>query len=414
MRGRDRIVVIEDVLVIDASRPAGARATIEIRGPLIHDVRAPGAPAPDDAVVVDGRGRSVTPGLIDAHFHAYASEFDVFGIDASPTSFVALQAGRKLRDALHRGFTTVRDVAGGDSGLRRAIERGVFDAPDYLYTGPALSQTGGHGDNHHPGVDACAEHHHMGVVVDGPVEVRRAVRAHLRDGAHAIKVMASGGVASHSDPVHVSQFSLEELRAAVDEATRFGTYVTAHAYTSDAVQRAIDCGIACIEHGNLIDADTIDRMAATGTALVPTLIAYEAMDRRGAGVGMSEENRRKNAVVLEKGRAATRLAAARGVRVGFGTDLMGDLDDEQLGGLRIHVEVLGVEKAILSATSVNAQILGLDDRGRVEPGLRADLVMYDGDVRESPEAMWTEEADRMVLLAGRDVRGTPPSYDRAG
>lgn len=411
---QERLIVIEDVLVIDATRQEGVRATVEVRGELIHEVRAPGGAVPEGATVIDGRGSSLIPGLIDAHFHAYASEFDVFGIDASPTSFVALQAGRKLGDALRRGFTTVRDVAGGDSGLRRAIDRGVFDAPDYLYTGPALSQTGGHGDNHHPGVDACADHHHMGVVVDGPVEVRRTVRAHLRDGAHAIKVMASGGVASHSDPVHVSQFSEEELIAAVDEAARFGTYVTAHAYTAEAVRRAVECGIACIEHGNLIDAQTIDLMAGAGTGFVPTLIAYEAMDRRGARVGMSDDNRRKNAVVLEKGREAVRLAAQRGVRVGFGTDLMGDLDDEQLAGLRIHIEVLGVAQAIVSATAVNADILGLRDRGRIEPGLRADLVLYRGDVLVEPEVMWTEAAERIVLRGGRDVGATPPEYLRAG
>ncbi|MFE6735270.1 amidohydrolase family protein [Microbacterium sp. NPDC057650] len=408
------IVVIEDVLVVDASHPAGERATVEIRGELIFEVRAPGGDVPDGATVIDGRGRTLVPGLIDAHFHAYASEFDGFGIDSSPTSFVALQAGRKLGDALRRGFTTVRDVAGGDHGLRRAIERGVFDAPDYFYTGPALSQTGGHGDSHHPGVEACAGHQHMGVVVDGPVEIRRTIRSHLRDGAHAIKVMASGGVASHSDPLHVSQFSHEELAAAVDEAQRFGTYVTAHAYTSDAVQRAIAAGIAGIEHGNLIDAETIDLMVEADTTLVPTLIAYEAMDRRGARVGMSDDNRRKNAVVLEKGRAATRLAADRGVRVGFGTDLMGDLDDEQLAGFRIHVEVLGVARAIVSATAVNAGIMGLDDRGRVEPGLRADLVLREGNVLEHPEVMWTEDAERVVLRAGRDIRTTGPEYQRTG
>ena len=409
-----RIVVIEDVLVIDADRREGERATVEIHGDLIHEVRAPGGEAPAGAVVIDGRGHSLVPGLIDAHFHAYASEFDGFGIDSSPTSFVALQAGRKLGDALRRGFTTVRDVAGGDSGLRRAIHRGVFDAPDYFYTGPALSQTGGHGDNHHPGADACAEHHHMGIVVDDPIEIRRTIRTFLRDGAHAIKVMASGGVASHSDPLHVSQFSMEELTAAVDEATRYGTYVTAHAYTSEAVQRAVAAGIACIEHGNLIDEETIELMASAGTSLVPTLIAYEAMQRRGEAVGMSAENRRKNAVVLEKGRIATRMAADRGVRVGFGTDLMGDLDDEQLAGLRIHVEVLGAAGAIVSATAVNAEIMGLTDRGHVAAGLRADLVLYPGNVLERPEVMWDEGAERIVLLGGRDVNATARSYDRAG
>lgn len=407
-----RPVVIEDVLVVDADRMAGERATVELRDGLIADVRSPGGPAPADAAVVDGRGRTLLPGLIDAHLHAYASEFDVFGIDSSPMSFVALQAGRKLGDALRRGFTTIRDVAGGEPGLRRAIERGVFLAPDYLYTGLALSQTGGHGDARHPGVDACAHHHHMGEVVDGVDDVRRAVRDRFRQGAHAIKVMASGGVASHADPLRVAQYSMDELRAAVEEADRFGSYVTAHAYTSDAVLRAVEAGIACIEHGNLIDAEAVAAMVAADTALVPTLVAYEAMGRRGSSVGMTPDNRAKNEVVLTQGRESMRLAFDSGVRVGWGSDLMGDLDDEQLAGIRIHVEVLGVAEAIRSVTAVNAGILRLDDRGYVRAGLRGDVVLYADDVLQRPEALWSEGAERRVFLQGRDVFADGPVYAR--
>lgn len=409
--------LIQDVLVMDADHPAGERCTVVIADGCFESVAPAGGRALSDepgSTVIDGSGSTLIPGLIDAHLHAYASEFDGFGIDSSPISFVALQGGRKLQQALRRGFTTVRDVAGGDLGLQRAIHRGVIDAPDYLFTGPALSQTGGHGDSRHPGVEACAHHSLMGEVVDGVDDIRRAVRERLRSGAHAIKVMASGGVSSHADPLRASQYSHAELQAAAEEARRFGAYVTAHAYTADAVQRAIQAGITCIEHGNLIDDATIAVMARKRIALVPTLIAYDAMHRRGSAIGMTSDARRKNAVVLEQGREATRRAHDAGVLVGFGTDLMGDLDDEQLGGLRIQVEVLGLSDALRSATATNAKILGLTDRGVIRAGLRADAVLLEGDLREHPERLWDPSANRRVLLEGRSVDREPAQYERLG
>ncbi|NUL45855.1 amidohydrolase family protein [Cellulosimicrobium funkei] len=409
--------IITNVLVMDADRPEGEIETVVFSRGFIEsigeDVDGTGLTEAEDTVV-DGIGRTLIPGLIDAHLHAYASEFDGFGIDSSPTSFVALQGSRKLREALYRGFTTVRDVAGGDLGLQQALLHGVVEGPDYLFTGPALSQTGGHGDGRTPGVEACAHHHHMGEIVDGADNVRRVVRERLRSGAHAIKVMASGGVASHADPLRAPQYSLPELEAAAEEAERFGSYVTAHAYTADAVQRAVRSGIRCIEHGNLIDDETIKLMVEEGAALVPTLIAYDAMGRRGEQIGMTEDARQKNAVVLDKGREAARKAHEAGVSVGFGSDLMGDLDDEQLAGLRIHVEVLGLAAALRSATAINARILGLTDRGRLAPGLRADAVLLGGDLRQSPAQLWDPDADRQVYLGGRLVGVEPVRYQRVG
>ncbi len=405
--------VITDVLVLDADHPQGRIATVVFDHGIITTVTSDPVHAKDSGERrVEGSGRTLIPGLIDAHLHAYASEFGGFGIDSSPVSYVALQGARKLREALARGFTTVRDVAGGDLGLQRALRRGVIEGPDYYFTGPALSQTGGHGDSRHPGVEACAHHHLMGEVVDGVDEVRRAVRERLRRSAHAIKVMASGGVASHADPLRSSQYSVAELETAAQEAHRFGSYVTAHAYTSEAVQRAVRAGITCIEHGNLIDEQTIALMLEHSTALVPTLIAYDAMDRRGAEVGMSEQAREKNQVVLEQGRETTRRAHRAGVRVGFGSDLMGDLDDEQLAGLRIHVEVLGLPEALRAATATNAEILGLEDRGRIREGLRADAVLLEGDLREDPQPLWDPRGRRRVFLEGRDVQTHPARYHR--
>jgi imidazolonepropionase-like amidohydrolase len=230
--------------------------------------------APEDAEqVIDARGGTVLPGLIDAHFHAYGIGLDLLGIEATPPSYVALAGGRRLNSALRRGFTTVRDVAGGDAGLARAIAEGLIAAPRYLYTGPGLSQTGGHGDAR----DVCACHSHMVEVVDGIDAVRRAVRDRFRRGAHAIKIMTSGGVMSLTDPIRIPQYSAEEIRTAADEATRRGSYVAAHAYSPAAIRHSVENGVRSIEHGNLLDADTAAIMASHGAFLVPTLAAYHAI-----------------------------------------------------------------------------------------------------------------------------------------
>ncbi|OZB47342.1 MAG: hypothetical protein B7X40_09565, partial [Cellulomonas sp. 14-74-6] len=177
----------------------------------------------EGATTLDGRGRWLIPGLIDAHFHAYATSQDGLEDERGPLSFAAINGTRRLGAALRRGFTTVRDVAGGDIGLARAIDADLFDSPRYLFTGPALSQTGGHGDPRSAHVDICFSHGHMCEIVDGLEPLRLAVRNRLRKGAHAIKVMTSGGVFSLTDPIRVPQYSAEELRAVIrDSLDAFG------------------------------------------------------------------------------------------------------------------------------------------------------------------------------------------------
>jgi imidazolonepropionase-like amidohydrolase len=359
-----------------------------------------GDPRPADRVL-DARGRTVLPGLIDAHCHAYGISLDMLGIESRPLSYIALVAARRLAGALGRGFTTVRDPSGGDAGLARAIAEGLLPSPRYLWTGAALSQTGGHGDVRAPDSDLCGCGAHTVEVVDGVDPLRRAVRDRFRRGAHAIKVMASGGVVSLTDPIRIPQYSAEELRAVSDEATRRGSYVAAHAYSPEAIRHAVDNGVRSIEHGNLLDADTAAAMAAAGAFLVPTLGTYEAMERRGAELGMAEVSRAKNREVLEAGRRAVELARAAGVRVGFGTDLMGVLEDEQLTGLRVQVEVDGPLLALQSATSVNADLLNRPDLGRVRPGAAADLLVVDGNPLEDPAVLWGPPSVRTVVQAGR-------------
>jgi imidazolonepropionase-like amidohydrolase len=351
--------------------------------------------------VLDARGGTVLPGLIDAHCHAYGISLDMLGIEGRSLSYVALAGARRLARVLRRGFTTVRDVAGGDAGFGLAIGEGLIAAPRYLYTGAALSQTGGHGDPRGVDMDVCGCAAHMTEVVDGVDAVRTAVRDRFRRGAHAIKIMTSGGVMSLADPIRIPQYSAEEVRAATDEAGRRGSYVAAHAYSAEAIRHSVVNGVRSIEHGNLMDAETAALMAEHGVFLVPTLATYDALSRRGKEVGLSPVSAAKNIEVLDAGAEAVRLARAAGVRVGFGTDLMGELEDEQLNGLRLQVEVDGPLDALRAATSVNADLLGRPDLGRVQVGSVADLVILPGDPFTTPSLLWGDE--RIVVQAGVPV-----------
>src|SRR5262245_39345639 len=357
-----------------------------------------GPPQPADRVI-DAQGGTVLPGLIDAHCHAYGISLDMLGIEGRPLSYVALVGARRLARSLARGFTTIRDVAGGDAGLARAIAEGLIQAPRYLYTGAALSQTGGHGDPRGVDFDVCGCHSYGTEVVDGVDAVRAAVRDRFRRGAHAIKLMTSGGVMSLSDPIRVPQYSAEEVRAATDEASRRGSYVAAHAYSPEAIRHSVENGVHSIEHGNLLDAPTAALMAEHGAFLVPTLATYDAMSRRGKEVGMSPISADKNLEVLEAGANAVELARAAGVQVGFGTDLMGGLEDEQLNGLRLQVEVDGVVKALRAATSGNATLIRRPDLGRVKVGCVADLLVLDGNPLDTPSLLWGQ--DRTIIQAGQ-------------
>lgn len=398
-------LVITHARIFDGNSASLVDGDVVVRNGRILAVVADGDERPagidDHTTVVEADGKVVIPGLIDAHFHAYAVGLDLFEIETTPLSYVAVRATQRLGRALRRGFTTVRDVAGGDAGLARAIAEHQFSSPGYLHTGPALSQTGGHGDPHPGDRQASAGCCTMTEVVDGVDDLRRAVRVRLRAGAHAIKIMTSGGVVSPTDPLRMAQYSAEEIRAVTDEAIRRGSYVAAHAYFPEAIIHSVTNGVRSIEHGNLLDADTARVMADHHAVLVPTLVAYDALDRRGPELGLAAVSQAKNREVLAAGQHAIELAAEAGVTIGFGSDLMGDLEDEQLQGLRLQTEVQGVLGALRAATSGNAAVLRRDDIGRLEEGCLADMVLLDRDPFTDPSALW--EPRRTVILAGQVV-----------
>lgn len=397
-------LVITDALLHgnenDGNGDGPVEADVVVRGGRIVAVGAGARRGHEAARTLAAAGASLLPGLIDAHFHAYATSLDAWESENTPLSFVALAGARRLRRALRRGFTTVRDVAGGDAGLDRAITAGLIESPRYLWTGPAMSQTGGHGDPRPAGTDVCFHAGPMNEVVDGVENLRVAARDRFRRGAHALKIMASGGVVSPTDPIRLPQYSAEEVRAVTAEARRRGSYVAAHAYSPEAVRHSVDNGVRSIEHGNLLDAETAAVMAAAGAFLVPTLVAYDAMARRWQEVALTPVQRAKNAEVLDAGVRAVRLAREAGVRVGFGSDLMAGLEDDQLRGLRLQAEVTGWRAALHAATRVNAELIGRPDLGRVEEGATADLLLLDGALTDDETLLWNEERRRTVVQGG--------------
>jgi imidazolonepropionase-like amidohydrolase len=364
----------------------------------------------EQAETVDLGGRTLMPGLIDAHVHAIATQVNLARLVDIPVTLVAHEAGALLAAMLDRGFTTVRDAGGADAGLAMAVERGLIHGPRMLVAGRALSQTGGHGDMRPPTVDVtldtcacCQAGAQLARVADGVAECRRAARDELRKGADQIKIMASGGVASPSDPVWNLQYSEEEVRAIVEEARAWRTYVMAHAYTPEAIRRSIDFGVRSIEHGNLIDEATARHVAKHDAFVVPTLVTYEALEREGRALGMPEVSLGKLKDVKDAGVASLEILKRAGVKIGFGTDLLGAMHRHQSREFGIRAEALSPLEIIRSATLVNAELLQrAGTLGVIVPGATADLLAVDGDPLRDLGVLQGQGAHlALIMKAGR-------------
>ncbi|MGV3481462.1 MAG: amidohydrolase family protein [Sphingobium sp.] len=374
----------------------------------IHD-RAQHAEA---ATVIDLDGRTIMPGLIDAHFHAYAAEVNIGALDRMRPGVRALYARRALEEALQRGFTSVRDAAGGDIALAIGIERGLIQGPRFFYSGLALSQTGGHGDMRGSGIECgCAYCGSLTVLADGVDEVRKAAREQLRLGATQVKLFLSGGVASPSDPYWMAQYCDEEIAAAVHEARTRRSYVMAHAHTSDAAMRCIRSGVRSIEHATLIDGETAGAIAtADDVYVVPTLITLRALVEDGAALGLSPVSLAKTIEVERHALRSLDLLYGCKARIGFGTDLLGPLMIRQSAEFRLRREVMPAIDILRSATSVNAALINMtDDLGAVRPGFLADLIVIDGDPLADIELLARPEALMMVMKGGVVHKNTLPA-----
>ncbi len=332
--------------------------------------------------VVDLNGACLMPGLCDAHVHVVAATASFPDLMRWSPMYVTARAGQILSGMLMRGFTTVRDCGGADYGLAQSVEEGYLLGPRLLFSGHAISQTGGHADMRERGEnwEACTCCAGLGRVADGVPEMRRACREELRKGAHFIKIMASGGVSSPTDRIGNTQFAREEIVAAVEEAEAAETYVAAHVYTARAANRALECGVLSIEHGNLIDDSTIDLMLEKDAFLVPTMSTHEVLGTEGVAGGMTQQMCDKVFEVAEAGHRTHAHAHSRGVKMVFGTDLLGPMHRHQLLEFKIRSEFQTPAELIRSATLTAAELFQMQgDIGEIVTGARADLIAIDGD-----------------------------------
>lgn len=337
------------------------------------------------ADVIDCGGRTLMPGLIDSHVHVFLSEVYIRSMESMPLTLMTARAVRLMKGMLDRGFTSVRDTGGADWGIKEAVEKGDVAGPRLFIAGAAIGPTGGHSDPRRR-TDFGARCHCCNAMAytmnisDGISSVRKSAREQMRLGADHIKIMMSGGVASPYDPLDSMQFSVEEVKAAVEEAKAFGRYVCAHAYTPEAITRAAQCGVRAIEHGNLIDDASAKLMAENNMFLTANLVAYYAMKERAAEFGMTGDMLAKNDLVIDGGLRSLEICKRAGVPVAYGSDLLGQLQVDQSREFLLRREVLSPLEIIRSATTVGAQILRMEGKlGTLRAGAFADMILVDGD-----------------------------------
>jgi imidazolonepropionase-like amidohydrolase len=380
------IVVFANARIFDgASADYIENGSVIVEDGIIQAVEPTQTSIPS-ADVVDCTGRTLMPGMIDAHVHVNASSCNLTLASRNLPSYNTAFAARFLRNSLECGFTTVRDVGGADAGLGRAVREGLIVGARLLYGGRIISQTGGHGDFRPPDeatlqICGCCSHQDgLSVLVDGVSQVRRAVREEIRRGASHVKIMASGGVASPSDPLERCQFSDEEIIAAVDEATRAGVYVAAHCHPTDAVRRCVQLGVKSIEHGTLIDESTAAFAASRGAFIVPTMAVIFALRDEGAELGLSSASLEKLHKIVRPALKGLEIMNRAGVKMGFGTDLLGPHYTRQCTEFLLRREVLSPLEILRSACSINAELLGKAGvLGCIAPGAIADILVIDGD-----------------------------------
>ena len=396
------VTILRNASVLDAADGILTPGqSVVIEGTRIADV-GPGLTGPDDAVFLDVRGRTVMPGLIDAHTHPAIVDHDVFGLAEWPPTYVAARASRVLAGMLARGFTSIRDVGAGEVGLARAIEEGYFQGPRMFYGGKQLTQTGGAGDWRAPSRSVYDDNYYspaIGVICDGVPEVRRAVREEVRRGAHHIKVYLSGAVDSPSDRVDSTQFSMEELTAIVEEATAANIYVAGHAYTSRAINRGLRAGVRSIEHGNLMDASSIPLFQEHDAFFVPTIVTYHALAARARAGLLPGDIEAKLGEVINGALEALEMAHAAGLPIVYGTDLFADMHDQQLQEFVIRSQIQSAADLIRSATTTAARLLRREgELGVVAPGALADLLVIDGNPLDDIAVLTTPHRSLQLIM----------------
>ena len=416
-------VVFTNVRIFDGKSGRlieGQRVVVE--GNKIRAVESIGADVPEGAVVIDGGGRTLMPGLIDAHWHAMLAPLPMLELLTADIGFINLAAAAEAERTLMRGFTSIRDLAGPTFGLKRAIDRGISAGPRIWPSGAMISQTSGHGDFRFPyevpaQPDAPlsrGEATGAGIVADGVAEVLKRSREQLMLGASQLKLAAGGGVASAYDPIDASQYTEAEFRAAVDSAENWGTYVTVHAYTPRAIQTAIRGGVRCIEHGQLMDEETAKMLADNDIWFSSqAFIKNEFSNTYPPG----SDSEAKQMVMYAGTDTAYDLAKKYKLKTAWGTDILFNPNATKNQGA-----ILGTmarwypnDEILLMATGVNAELLAMSGPrnpypgriGVIEPGAYADVLLVDGDPIADIGVLADPEKNlKIIMKEGRIYKNT--------
>jgi imidazolonepropionase-like amidohydrolase len=413
-------VLIRNVAVWDGTSDAARPGTaVLIENNLIMQV-GPDLDAEPDTVVIDGGGRVLMPGIIDAHIHI-SMPVGPAEVMASEPGYVSALSLKVARSLLMRGWTTIRDLGGPAQGIARAIDEGHADGPRIYPSAMFISQTSGHGDfraltDPHPNLVSSRNgfRDRYALLADGPAEVQRAVREALRQGATQIKLMAGGGISSEYDPLDTVQYSVEELKAAVDAAADWHTYVTVHAYTDDAVNRALDAGVKVIDHGHLLTEPTLKRMKKEGAFLSSQSFGFV----RGMNIDYDSKRGRKTQQVMAGVDNMMETARKIGLPVAFGTDAFGSLTIYENAVREFSYRLRWFEslEILRQATSHNARILALSGPrnpypdgalGVIEPGAYADLLIVEGDPLADVSVLEDYETNiRLIMKDGKIYKNT--------
>ncbi|PPC76614.1 peptidase M38 [Pokkaliibacter plantistimulans] len=369
------------------------------------------AEASEGAEVIDLKGRYLMPGLCDSHVHVTAITANFALLGTMSPFYVTAKTGPMLQNMLMRGFTTVRDAGGADYGLAQAVAEDSLLGPRILYCGKALSQTGGHADMRGPGqqtFEGCFCCAGLGRVCDGVAEVRRACRDEIRKGATQIKIMASGGVSSPTDRIDSTQFSLEEIDAIVEEATAANIHTMAHAYTARAINRLLPRGVKTIEHGNLLDEESCRLFVQHNAYLTPTLVVYDALAKEGVEAGLPKELQMKVYDVLEAGGRALEMAQRQGVKMLYGSDLLGQMERHQLQEFNLRADVVPAAELIRAATCHAADAFGYSgDFGEIVEQGRADLLVLEHNPLDDIKVLTRPDSElSLIMKAGRIYKRT--------
>jgi len=408
------ITVFTNAFVIDCTGAEPVEgAAVVVEDDTIKDVARHGTVGalPGPVTTLDCKGATLMPGLTDAHVHICAITENITDQHRYyPASYIAARAMRRAEECLMQGFTTARDAGGADYGFRLALEEGHFPGPRLLVSGNYLSQTGGHGDKRRRAewidpVGCCVGM--VGSIADGVDEVRKAAREQLRRDVDQIKIMASGGAMSPSDELDTTQYTVAEMRAAVEEAQAVGKYVLSHAYSDSAVRRAIEAGVRSIEHGNLIREGAAKAIKEAGAFIVPTMVTYEAIYREGKRYGIGDHQIQKIDLARQQSVQGLTYAYRAGCKIGSGSDLLGDMMSQRAVELELKAHVMTPMEVLLSATRVNAELFRMQDKiGSVEPGKYADLLVVAGNPLKNLRVLQNQDSLRLIMKGGRVYKRT--------